>query len=340
MSPRARRSTSRAADSGAPPVLRQGSPVCVCARGTAPYRPITSPPMARDLALLCNPSAGAGRARRVLPRVEKALRALGLRFHTEITRDLDHACELAARAANAGEITVTLGGDGLIGCVCGVLRAHPGALLAILAGGRGNDTARALGIPKDLTAACAVIADGTERELDIGDVDGRAFIGIASLGFDSDANAIANSAPKRLGNLAYVYAGLRTLARWEHAQFHLELDGEPIEFAGYTVAACNSPYYGAGMRLAPGALLDDALLDIVLVAQMPKRTYLATLPRVFNGTHVRNPAVRVLRGRELRVDADRPFDIYADGDLLGRTPATMTVVPRALRVLVPRDPAS
>jgi len=230
---------------------------------------------------------------------------------------------------------VTLGGDGLVGCVAGALREQPGAVLGILPGGRGNDTARALGIPKELAAACAVLAAGVERDLDVGDVDGRTFVGIASLGYDSDANRIANLAPKRLGNLAYLYGGLRALASWEPARFELRLDGEPESFAGYTVAACNSPYYGGGMRLAPAARLDDGALDVVLISQLAKRSFLATLPRVFNGTHVRHPAVRVLRGRELRVDADRPFAIYADGDPIGETPATISVVPRALRVLAP-----
>lgn len=287
------------------------------------------------IALLCNPSAGGGRARRVLPSVEATLRTLRLDFHTEVTRSLDHARELAARAAAAGEITVTLSGDGLIGCVCGVLREHPGARLGILPGGRGNDAARALGIPQDVAAACGVLADGVERDLDVGDVDGRTFIGIASLGFDSDANAIANRAPARLGNAVYLYGGLRALARWKPARFALSLDGEPLDLTGYSVAACNSPYYGGGMHLAPNAQLDDGLLDVVLIADMRKRAYLAALPGVFKGRHLANPAVRVLRGRELRVDADRPFEIYADGDPIATTPATITVVPRALRVLVP-----
>jgi len=290
--------------------------------------------MDRDVALLCNPSAGGGRAAKILPRAERALGDLGVRFHTEVTRDLPHARELARAAATAGEATVTLSGDGLVGCVVGVLREHPGSLLGILPGGRGNDTARMLAIPPRIEAACAVIAGGVERDLDIGDVEGRSFIGIASLGFDSDANRIANAAPARLGRLVYAYGALRALASWKPAAFELRLDGEPLSCSGYSVAACNSGRYGGGMQLAPDASLDDGLLDVVLIGAHSKRGFLSNLPRAFNGTHVRHPAVRVLRGRELHVDADRPFTVYADGDPIGDTPVTIRVVPHALRVLV------
>lgn len=291
--------------------------------------------MDRAIALLCNPSAGGGRAAKILPRAERALREHGLAFHTEVTRDLAHARELARSAATAGEATVTLSGDGLVGCVVGVLREFPGSVLGILPGGRGNDTARMLGIPTGIDPACAVIAAGVERDLDIGDVDGRSFIGIASLGFDSDANRIANAAPSRLGRLVYVYGALRALAAWKPAVFELRLDGEPVEASGYSVAACNSGCYGGGMRLAPNARLDDGLLDVVLIGAQSKRGFLASLPKAFSGAHVRHPAVRVLRGRELRVDADRPFTVYADGDPIGNTPVTICVIPSALRVLVP-----
>lgn len=291
--------------------------------------------MERRVALLCNPSAGGGRAARILPRAERALRDLGVPFHTEVTRDLAHGEELARSAARAGEVTVTLSGDGLIGCVVGVLREFPGAVLGILPGGRGNDTARVLGIPRDIEAACAVIAGGRERDLDIGEVEGRSFIGVASLGFDSDANRIANAAPARLGRLVYVYGALRALAGWKPARFDLRLDGEPLSSIGYSVAACNSGCYGGGMHLAPSAALDDGLLDVVLIASHSRRSFLATLPKAFKGTHVAHPAVRILRGRELEVDADRPFTVYADGDPIATTPTTIRVVPRALRVLAP-----
>jgi YegS/Rv2252/BmrU family lipid kinase len=289
----------------------------------------------RDVALLCNPSAGGGRAARVLPAVQSELRALGVVFHTETTRDLDDARALAQTAAAAGEVAVTLGGDGLAGCVAGALRDVPGALLGVLPGGRGNDLVRALKIPLDARAACAIIAAGHERALDLGDVDGRTFVGIASLGFDSDANRIANAAPSRLGSLVYVYGALRALAAWKPASFDLQLDGEPLSFSGYSVAAANTPGYGGGMLLAPTAELADGLLDVVLAGDLSKRRFLLVLPKVFKGKHVSEPTYRMVRAREVQIDADRPFVLYADGDPIGETPVTIRIVPDALRVLAP-----
>jgi len=293
--------------------------------------------MDRDACLLVNPSAGGGRAERVLPEVEAELRRLNVAFRTERTRSLEHAGELTAEAVQRGEAVVTLSGDGLIGHVVGVLRLHPGALLGVLPGGRGNDFARVLGIPLDPVPACRVLADGEARDLDIGEVDGRSFIGIASLGFDSDANRIANEAPARLGSLVYAYGALRALIAWKPATFTVETTAETRTFAGWSVAAANSKAYGGGMFVAPDAELDDGLLDVVLSSESTKRKFLRVLPKVFKGTHVEEDNVTVLRSETVRVSADRPFTVYADGDPIGELPATIRAVPGALKVLCPRS---
>ena len=289
----------------------------------------------RRVALLVNPSAGGGRAARALPAVEHALRGHDVTFRTSLTRDLPHARDLARAAAQAGETIVTLSGDGLAGTVAAILRETPGGVLGVLPGGRGNDLCRVLGIPLEPVAACAVVAGGIERALDVGDVDGRTFLGIASLGFDSDVNRIANAAPSALGKLVYTYAALRALPGWRPAAFALELDGRRRDFTGYSVACANARAYGGGMLLAPGAELDDGLLDVVITEQLPKWRFLRNLPRVFRGTHLRLPQVRVERAREVRVGADRPFAVYADGDPVADTPVTIRAIPRAIRVLVP-----
>lgn len=291
--------------------------------------------MPRPASLIVNPSAGNGRAGEILPRAEECLRRHGMEAHVEATTSLEHARDLGRAAADAGRLAVVLGGDGLIGAVAGALRDTSG-VMGILPGGRGNDFARVLEIPFDIEDACAIIAAGVERELDIGAVDGRPFIGIASAGFDSEANRIANETRLVLGNLVYAYGALRALAAWKPARFTLDLDGERrIEFSGYSVIAANSRAYGGGMFIAPDAELDDGLLDVVCTGAGTKRRFLYNLPKVFSGAHVHSPSVRTFRAREVAVASDRPFTMYADGDPIGELPVTVRACPGALRVIVP-----
>jgi YegS/Rv2252/BmrU family lipid kinase len=297
--------------------------------------------------LIVNPSAGGGKAGRVLPDVQGALEGHGLRVRCELTRDLDHARVLAHEAAVAGETIICLSGDGMVGAVADAVREMPDTLLGVLPGGRGNDLARVLGIPADPVAACATVAHGIARPIDLGlvctaqsDTSARAFVGIASVGFDSDANRIANEAPAWLGGLVYAYGALRALLFWRPAHFEIELDppGERLSVSGYTVGACNSKTYGGGMRAAPGALLDDGLLEVVVLESVSKIKFLTRiLPKVFSGTHVHEPNVRVYRAREVSVSADRPFTMYADGDPIGDLPARVTAMHGAVRVIVPAD---
>jgi YegS/Rv2252/BmrU family lipid kinase len=289
----------------------------------------------RSLALLVNPHAAGGRPLRLLPRVDARLRELGLPFSVQRTQSLLHGCELAREAAARGEVPVTLSGDGLIGAVAGALREVPDAVLGVLPGGRGNDFARMIGLPLDAVAACDVLAHGRPAPIDLGAANGRTFLGIASLGFDSDANRIANAAPPQLGRLVYVYGAFRALTAWKPARFTVEVDGDRTEFVGWSVAAANSGFYGGGMRLAPRARLDDGALDVILVSDCSKLRCALTLPKVFRGAHIHEPNVTELRGAEVRVSADRPFTVYADGDPVGRLPITLRAVPAALKVLLP-----
>jgi len=293
------------------------------------------------ICLIVNPSAGGGKAGRVAPEVERTLREEGLQVRRVDTRDLDHARLLAGEGARAGETVVALSGDGMIGVVADALRGAPGAVLGVLPGGRGNDLARVLGIPADPLAACAVIAHGVPRPMDVGEVSGQSFVGIASAGFDSDANRIANEAPAWLGGLVYAYGALRALASWRPAHFEIELDppGERRAFTGYSVAAANSRAYGGGMHLAPDALLDDGLLEVVVIEQVGRLRFLANLPQVFAGAHVRLPSVHVFRAAEVEISADRPFALYADGDPIGDLPVRVRAVRGAVSVLVPVDVA-
>jgi YegS/Rv2252/BmrU family lipid kinase len=289
----------------------------------------------RRVALIVNPVAGGGRPARALPQVQAELRARGFEQRFEYTKSLGHARELALEAASRGEVAVAFGGDGLISAVAGALK-HTDGLVGILPGGRGNDLCRVLGIPLKPVAACGVLASGIERRLDLGEAGGRTFLGIASCGFDSLVNRIANETTVVRGSPVYALALLRALPGWRPAGFEVTLDeAEVRRFIGYSVAAANSRQFGGGMRLAPDASLTDGLLDVVTIAHMPKLRYLGLAPTVFSGRHLRYREVSVLRGREVHISATEPFTLYADGEAIAELPVTVRVLPAAVHMLVP-----
>ena len=292
----------------------------------------------RRLQLVVNPSAGRGRASSLLPAVEAALRGAGHNLVVTPTTSLAHADALARRAVADDRVAVAMGGDGTIGRVAGTVAAT-GGVLGVLPGGRGNDFCRAAGLPQNAVAACAVLSSGVERAVDLGVVTSAtgetAFLGIASIGFDSDVQERVLSSPARLGRLVYLYGSLAAVASWRHAVFTCTTDGTPLVVRGWSVAVANSGVYGGGMRLAPDASLTDGELDVVTSAATGRLTFLRALPKVFRGTHVDEPTVAVHRARTVGLDADRPFRVFADGDPVGTLPATVTVRPGAVRVVLP-----
>lgn len=290
--------------------------------------------MTAPVHLIVNPRAGGGRAARRLPAVETALRGLGRAVRVEQTRSIEHARELARVARGDGDVVAAMGGDGLVGAVAGELRGSATSLLP-LPGGRGNDFARKLGITGDPAAACRLLDTGRVRAVDVAEVDGRTYLGILSAGFDSDVQDIAGATRLPLGGLVYLYGTLLALRAWRPARWDVEIDGARRSFTGYAVAVANSGVFGGGMWLAPDAALDDGLLDVVLTGPRSKTAFLTALPKVFRGRHVGEPGFEVLQGREVRFAADRPFRAYADGDPIADLPATVRVVPGALRVVAP-----
>jgi YegS/Rv2252/BmrU family lipid kinase len=290
--------------------------------------------MDRDVHLIVNPAAGAGRAAKLLPDVEAALRSHGIAFRVDRTTSIEHARELARAARDAGAVAAAMGGDGLAGAVAGELTGGDG-VMALLPGGRGNDLARKLGIGHDPVAAVGFLAGGRERRIDVGEAGGRAYVGILSAGFDSDVNRIANGTRLPLGTQVYAYGALRALWSWKPAGWEVVIDGERHAFSGYAVAVSNSGVFGGGMWLVPDASVDDGLLDVAFTMNRPKLDYLKGLRQVFDGSHVHAPGFTIHRGREVTFSADRPFTAYADGDPIADLPATVRVAAGALRVIVP-----
>ncbi len=286
------------------------------------------------LALLVNPASARGRTLKLLPPLEAELDARRIAFRVERTRGLQDGVERALRAAEAGELPVVISGDGLIGAVGGAL-AGSETPLGIVPGGRGNDLARVLGISAKPESVAKMVAAGETRRIDVGEVNGKRFLGIVSVGFDSEANRLANETRWLRGNLVYAYAGIRTLLSWKPARFTIAVGEQRKRLTGYSVSVANSKAFGGGMFIAPDADLADGEFDVVTVGEVGKLRFLGNLPKVFKGTHVEEDEVQVFRASRLELSASRPFPVYADGEHLTDLPATLRLLPRALSVIVP-----
>ena len=290
----------------------------------------------RPLALILNPAASGGASERVLAEAERVLLRSGAAFRVARSKSAADLARLSRAAYDAGEMPVAVGGDGTLACMVREL-AGEDVPIGLIPAGRGNDFARVVGIPTDPSAAVETLVTGTDVQIDLGEANGKPFIGIASFGFDSDANRIANETRFIRGSLVYIYAAIRALINWRPARFEISSTGlPPRTFTGWSVAIANNQAYGGGMFIAPDADLTDGLFDLVTIAGTRKLRFLGAMPKIFKGTHVEDSDIDVVRLAEVEVRADRPFDVYADGDLLTRLPVKARVLHSALTIRVPQ----
>ncbi len=245
---------------------------------------------------------------------------------------------LARTAADAGvDVVVAAGGDGTASLVASVV-ARTQTALALLPLGTGNDFARTLGMNLRLDLAVADILTGIQQTIDLGVIEntGDTFVNICGLGFDA---AVAERVNRRegmaRGTLAYLGAVVGELRRFRPVSVRVTADDETFEGEAMLVAVANARCYGGGMWICPGAMLDDGLLDVCIVKPLSRLRFLANLPRVFRGTHLSHPAVRLFRGRRVAVESDQPVPVMADGDLWGQTPVTFALRHEALKVVTP-----
>lgn len=289
--------------------------------------------MSRQIALLTNPTAGKGRARRVRDAALPLLRAAGWRTRVLEGRDADEALDLTLAAVADGiDGLVVCGGDGSVNL--GLQAAVRGGVpLGVLPAGSGNDVARYLGLPRDDTAAAVRrLLAWRPRAMDLARVGDRYFATVLAAGFDAVVNERANRMRWPRAQLRYDLATVAELRTFRPLSYVIDVDGRTHRMDAMLVAVGNGPSYGGGLRIAEGAVIDDGLLDVVVIGAMTRRELVRTYPKLFRGTHVDHPSFRRLRGRRVTVAAPGVV-AYADGERWDRLPLTVDSVPGALEVL-------
>jgi diacylglycerol kinase (ATP) len=297
-----------------------------------------------------NPAAGGGRAGREWPRVSAQLRAEGLRFDAVLTSGPGDAARIARRAADEGRPQiVAAGGDGTVyEVVNGLLEAkeRPETRLGVLPMGTGSDLCRTFGIPLDAVSAAAALRAGATRRIDAGRLTcagprgptTRYFVNIADAGIGGDVADLVNRGFRVInGEVTFSLAAVLTLLRWRNPRLLLDLDGEKLELVSQQVVVANCEYYGGGMRIAPGALPDDGLFDVVINGDLGILETLLLLGKVRAGAHFPHPKLERRSARRVEVSSQSRVGVDADGERPGDLPAVFEVVPGAIELVVP-DP--
>lgn len=245
----------------------------------------------------------------------------------------------AAIAAQAPghDVVIVGGGDGTLNAALEGLVAC-GLPLGLLPLGTANDLARTLGIPTDLTAAAQAIAGGRVARIDLGWVNGKHFVNVASLGLSvAITNALTGRLKRRWGRLGYAWAALAGWRRTKAFPVRIRCDGKRADLSALQVAVGNGRHFGGGMVVAEHASIDDARLDVFALEPVGLLTYLALLPRLRRGRHGALDHVQTWRGREIHIHTVPSLPINTDGEITTTTPACFRVRPKALAVLVPEE---
>ena len=291
-----------------------------------------------------NSTAGGGRARVCLPQIQEVFRSLRIQANF-VTTNSAYELESCAQAAilQGRNLIFAMGGDGTFQSL---VNASFGAdvVLGILPSGGGNDFASALGLPRDPAEAAGAMLCGQPRNVDLVRVrtaDGRTrlYAGGGGIGLDAEAARHAGGAYRHLpGRFRYIAAALHALAGYVPLGVRIdfpESDIPSFEAEALLAAVLNSPTYGAGVRLAPGAVVDDGSLQVVLIEAMRKFNILTLLPRLMGSGELRTSRVKRWRAQRVKLTTNRPCLFHGDGEILGPTPVEIEIVPNAVRVLAP-----
>lgn len=301
-----------------------------------------------------NPRSGAGRTRRDWPRIEAALRDAYPGLRVAMTRGHGEATALVRQALEEGHSEIiAVGGDGTINEAANGFfdkdgPVAPDAVFAFVTSGTGGDFRKTFGIAPGYEAAISRLKNAAVRAIDIGRVSCvsytgepvvRYFVNIGSFGLSGvivDAVNRARIAKLFGGTFAFAFHSALALLTYRDRTVRIRIDGDFDEIASIaTVAAANGQYFGGGMRVAPNAIPDDGVFDIVIMGG--GRRAVADLQLIYKGEHLDTPGVRAIRGRKLIAapvaeTGGRAVSIELDGESAGRLPATFEILPRALNL--------
>ena len=322
------------------------------------------PPAARRCLILANPNAGTLKLKEAAAHLRLALEdspekaeetpllpaslsllaaeaaRAGLEANVEPIPSPADLPELMRKALEEGfDTIVAAGGDGTVHSIAQALVGSP-LRLGILPVGTANNIARALDIPFDLEGALRTVAEGVERRIEVGRVGGEYFLEAAGVGLFADIlYAFGPEEPRSQELLRFLKVCVPLCWNPPAHTLRLILDGAAVQEQAIMIAVANTPYLGEGMPMAPDALVDDGLLDVVIVGAMTRWELFRFFFALLRGRSLELPQVGRRQAKTIEIQrvhrSHRPIPVHADDHIVAETPVRLEVVPRALRVLVP-----
>ncbi len=300
--------------------------------------------------LILNPVSGAsmlasneGEGEQYEERIVTALREQGIEPEVRHTTPEDPGQGLARQAAEEGiESIIAAGGDGTIHAVATGLIGTKGTL-GIIPIGTMNNIARSLQISEDIDEACKVIAAGKMQRIDVGKINDQVFLEVAGIGLEAALFPAAEEIKSKgwTSTLRGIMEGLAKLFAFQPTRFRIAFDERRSRsYNAIQVSVCNTPYYGAHLRFAPHAVMDDGLLDVLIYKNFSKMEYLRHAFSISQGKRAFVPKITQRKVKSVRISTETSVEMHADGVPQGVTPATITVVPGALNAFVPEKVAS
>ncbi len=290
-----------------------------------------------DTLIILNPASAMGKTLGAKPRIEAEFKNLGIDYDLHITSSAQDIFDTAKNNIEDYTNFIAVGGDGTAHYVANAI-AGTSKNLGIIPGGSGNDVSSNLGIPRDIASCCRIIKDGRTKRIDLGLINGKHYyLGVAGSGFDSQVNDLANKTrfPIR-GASKYKYAVYSTLITFRSKKFWLSYEDTQRKVYGMMVAVTNLPSYGGGMKITPGSDPTDGLLDTCIIKRMTKAHFIKLFPSVYEGKHISDPHVELLKVKKITVDCPSyPFSVFADGEYISKLPAEFVVKPSVLNLIVP-----
>lgn len=291
----------------------------------------------KKILVLINPEAGRGSARRKFPELEAASLKHNLSIDPRFTKHPGHARKLAAQAVEEGEkLLVVMGGDGTISEVADAL-ADSGVTIGVIPAGTGNDIARSLGIlPGDTEAAFGRIVKGDTISFDVGleKLTGRRFVSFIGCGFPAMVAEEANKMKYMKGSPVFFLSLYKAVIKLRGIPLVLTLDGQRKEMICTSVMIQNTPFTGGGLKVAPGARINDGYFDVVVVDEIGRVELMRNFPKLYSGRHLDHPAFHLMRGKQISVELPENQLVSYDGETTSADRLEIEIKPGAIRLIV------